>query len=112
MCVYEGQGPSKGLVMASGVVEVVPLVVKVVGLMAMMAVADDWMFDAFTLKLLLLLNSLQFHHKLFDEDLRMNTATRAGFTWRGGQVLCKRSFTSFCMTIISISFLYILTFYC
>lgn len=49
-------------------------VVKMVGLMTMVAVADDGMLNAFALQLLLLLNSLQLSHQLSDESLRRSTA--------------------------------------
>lgn len=64
------EGSSEGLVLASAVVEVLWLwVVKVVGLVAVVAVADDRMLDAFALQLVLLVNSLQFRHQLSDEGL-------------------------------------------
>lgn len=49
-------------------------VVKMVGLMTMVAVADDGMLNAFALQLLLLLNSLQLSYQLSDESLRRSTA--------------------------------------
>ncbi len=68
---------SEGLVLALGVVEVLLLVlvwvVKVIGLMAVVAVADDRMLDAFALQLVLLVNSLQLCHQLSDEGLRRST---------------------------------------
>lgn len=62
--------------MAPGVVQMLVMVwvVKMVGLMTMVAVADDGMLNAFALQLLLLLNSLQLSHQLSDESLRRNTA--------------------------------------
>lgn len=61
---------SEGLVLASGVhVVLLVWVVKVVGLVAVVAVADDRMLDAFSLQLLLLVNSLQLCHQLSDEGL-------------------------------------------
>lgn len=62
--------------MAPGVVQMLVMVwvVKMVGLMTMVAVADDGMLNAFTLQLLLLLNSLQLSHQLSDESLRRSTA--------------------------------------
>lgn len=73
------EGSSEGLVLASAVVEVLWLwVVKVVGLVAVVAVADDRMLDAFALQLVLLVNSLQFRHQLSDEGLRRSTAPRVG----------------------------------
>lgn len=45
-------------------------VVEVVRLVAVVAVTDDGMFDAFALQLLLLVNPLQLWHQLSDEGLR------------------------------------------
>ncbi len=72
---------SESLVLTSGVVHVVVWVVKMVGLMAVVAVADDRMLDAFRLQLFLLVNPLQLRHQLPDEGLRRGTATRARVTW-------------------------------
>lgn len=53
----------EGLVLA-------PAVIEVVGFVAGVAVADDGMFDAFGLQLLLLVNSHQLRDQLCDEDLK------------------------------------------
>ena len=45
-------------------------VVKMVGLVSVVAVTDDWVLDAFTLQILLLVNSVQFGHQLCNEVLR------------------------------------------
>lgn len=70
---------SEGLVLAPGVLQMLVMVwvVKMVGLMAVVAVADDRMLDAFTLQLFLLVNSLQLCHQLSDEGLRRSTAITA-----------------------------------
>lgn len=62
--------------MAPGLVQMLVMVwvVKMVGLMTLVAVADDGMLNAFTLQLFLLLNSLQLFHQLSDESLRRSTA--------------------------------------
>lgn len=71
---------SEGLVLTSDVVEVVMVwVVKVVRLVAVVAVADDRVLDAFTLQLLLLLNSFQLSHQLSDEGLCVVTALSKKF---------------------------------
>lgn len=68
---------SEGLVLASGVhVVLLVWVVKVVGLVAVVAVADDRMLDAFSLQLLLLVNSLQLCHQLCDEGLRRRSRAK------------------------------------
>lgn len=69
LCLGWGGGSSEGLVLASGVVGVLWFV-KVVGLVAVVAVADDRMLDALALQLFLLVNSLQLRHQLSDEGLR------------------------------------------
>lgn len=63
---------SEGLVLFPGVKQVVLMVwvVEVVGLVTMMAVADYGVFNAFTLQVLLLLNTLQLPQQLLDESLR------------------------------------------
>ena len=68
------------LVLALGGVEVLLWVVKVVRLMAMMAVADDRVFDAFSLQLFFLVDSLKLCHQLFDKGLRMNTEEQVTHT--------------------------------
>lgn len=45
-------------------------VVEVVGLVAVVAVTDGWMLDAFPLQLVLLVKPLQLPHQLTDEGLR------------------------------------------
>lgn len=45
-------------------------VVKVVGLVSVVALADDWVLHAFALKILLLVNAVQLGHQLCDEALR------------------------------------------
>lgn len=76
---YACRGLSEGLVLAVGVVDrmvlVVLWVVEVVGLMAIVAVTDDRMLDAFTLQLFLLVKSLQLFHQLLDEGLRSSRAS-------------------------------------
>lgn len=68
---------SEGLVLASGVhVVLLVWVVKVIGLVAVVAVADDRMLDAFSLQLLLLVNSLQLCHQLCDEGLRRRSRAK------------------------------------
>lgn len=59
-------------------------VVKMVGLMTMVALADDGMLNAFALQLLLLLNSLQLSHQLSDESLRRSTA----YVWSYKCITC------------------------
>lgn len=63
-----------GEVLDGLVVMKVVRVVKMVRLMAVVAVADDWMLDAFTLQLFLFVNSFQLCHQLSDEVLRRSTA--------------------------------------
>lgn len=64
---------SEGLVLSPGVMQVVR-VVKVVGLVTMVAVADDGVLDAFTLQVLLLVDALQLSQQLLDESLRRSAA--------------------------------------
>lgn len=63
-------GSSETLVVALRVVDVGLCVMEVVGLMAVDTVADDWMFNAFALQLILLMNSHEFFHQFLDEGLR------------------------------------------
>ena len=65
---------SEGLVLASSLVVVLLCVVEVVGLVAVVAVTDDRMLDAFALQLVLLLNALQLSHQLLDERLQEITS--------------------------------------
>lgn len=67
---------SEGLVLSLGVMQVVLMVrvVKVVGLVTMVAVADDGVLDAFTLQVLLLVDALQLSQQLLDESLRRSAA--------------------------------------
>lgn len=67
---------SEGLVLSPGVMQVVLMVrvVKVVGLVTMVAVADDGVLDAFTLQVLLLVDALQLSQQLLDESLRRSAA--------------------------------------
>lgn len=60
MCVCMIIGPSEGLILLLGVVKVVVLlwVVEVIRLMAIVAMTDDRMLDAFALQLILPVNSL------------------------------------------------------
>lgn len=62
---------SEGLVLSPGVMQVVLMVrvVEVVGLVAMVAVADDGVLDAFALQVLLLVDALQLPQQLLDEGL-------------------------------------------
>lgn len=81
-CVHACRWLSEGLVLAASVVYRVVLVVlwvvEVVGLMAVVAVTDDRVLDAFALQLLLLVKSLQLSHQLFDEGLRSSRAPTVG----------------------------------
>lgn len=63
---------SEGLVLTPAVVTLLVMVwvVKMVGLMSVVAVTDDRVLDAFTLEILLLVNSVQLGHQLRDEVLR------------------------------------------
>lgn len=65
---------SEGLVFTPALVKLVVMlwVVKMVGLVSIVAVTDAWVLDAFTLQILLLVNSLQLGHQLCDEVLRRN----------------------------------------
>lgn len=71
VCVSSSCG---GEVLDGLVVMKVVRVVKMVRLMAVGAVADHWMLDAFTLQLFLFVNSFQLCHQLSDEALRRSTA--------------------------------------
>lgn len=51
-------------------------VVKMVGLVSVVAVTDDRVLDAFTLEILLLVNSVQLGHQLYDEILRSSSPTQ------------------------------------
>lgn len=70
------------LVLALGVVPSVVMVrvVKMVGLVAVVTVADDWVLNAFTLQLFLFVNSLQLCQQLSDEGLWKSTAITARVT--------------------------------
>lgn len=63
---------SEGLVLTTAVVTLLVMVwvVKMVGLVSVVAVTDDRVLDAFTLEILLLVNSVQLGHQLHDENLR------------------------------------------
>lgn len=63
---------SEGLVLTPALVKLVVMVwvVEMVGLVSVVAVRDDWVLDAFTLQVLLLVNSVQLGHQLCDEVLR------------------------------------------
>lgn len=63
---------SEGLVLTPALVKVVLMVwvVKMVGLVSVVAVTDDWVLDAFTLQILLLVNAVQLGHQPCDEVLR------------------------------------------
>lgn len=50
-------------------------VVKMVGLVAVVAVRDDRVLDAFALQILLLVDAAQLGHQLGDEALRKETIT-------------------------------------
>lgn len=67
---------SEGLVLSLGVMQVVLMVrvVKVVGLVTMVAVADDGVLNAFTLQVLLLVNTFQLYQQLLDESLGRRVA--------------------------------------
>lgn len=84
---------SEGLVLSLGVMQVVLMVwvVEVVGLMTMVAVADYGVFNAFTLQVLLLLNTLQLSQQLLDESLRRSAAYQflSGFSTSVSQVSFK-----------------------
>lgn len=73
VCMCAG-GLSEGLIVASGVVVVVMWVGEVVGLVAVVAVTDDRMLNAFALQLVLLLNPVQPLHQFLDEGLQRSTA--------------------------------------
>lgn len=63
---------SEGLVLTLALVKLVVMVwvVEMVGLVSVVAVRDDRVLDAFTLQILLLVNSVQLGHQLCDEVLR------------------------------------------
>lgn len=67
---------SEGLVLSPAVMQMVLMVrvVEVVGLVPMVAVADDGVLDAFTLQVLLLVDALQLPQQLLDENLRGSAA--------------------------------------
>lgn len=81
---------SEGLVLAMVVLKVVVMVrvVKMVGLMSIVAVTDDWMINPFTLQLFLLVNSFQLPQQLSDKGLRRSTATTAHVTHNQNTTLC------------------------
>lgn len=78
-----------------GIGLVVLRIVEVIGLVAVVAVSDDRMLDAFALQLVLLVDSLQLVHQLPDEGLR----TRGDISSRCNElslttfIICCYSFT-------------------
>lgn len=82
--------------MASRLMEVVLRVVELVGLVAVEAVADDGMLDAFALQILLFVDPHQLCHQLLDEGLRKNTEPRAVLTHRSAEILQSGTSFKFC----------------
>lgn len=107
LCVCACRGLSEGLVLAVSVVDRVVLVVlwvvEVVGLMAVVAVTDDRMLDAFALQLFLLVKSLQLSHQLFDEGLRSSRAPTTSVKLSSNQIEFHKVPISQCLTVFLIN---------
>lgn len=74
-------------------------VVKMVGLVSVVAVTDDRVLDAFALEILLLVNAVQLGHQLRDEDLKSSNHEESTSArqpcWRfAARVRWRKSFTA------------------